>query len=396
MKKVFATALFLFLFLLSSLGLANDVSVERDSMEHYELQEVGTIMMHGGENSGAYYQIISDNGVASLYYGNEVKGCLTFLKAGDAIVDMYMPFNGKLHVSRYHYHIVPKGTFDPECINIFNYVNSVRNRDGLRLLEFSAELNAACAVRAKELATNYSHTRPNGTSFLTAIPNKEKSVVENICVTVKPSSDNELPEYFNAWDFWNKNSESRKNMLNPAVSEMGLQYYFDPVTQKRYWVQILSGDFSVYTTNNNGPSASDSVSHSDNIKPVMKRDVERFPEEVLRLVNEERVKVGARPLKLSQDLLDAAAIRAIEISQSYSHTRPNGENFYTLLRKLNHTVGENISGGRTTPEEAVEAWMNSPGHRANILNKEFKELGVGYCHERYSLYKHYWVQIFRG
>ena len=241
MKKFIVTVIITFLLLLTSLSFAENLPVEKAPLEHYEMQAVGMILMHGGENSGAYYQIISDNGVAGLSEEEGAKRWLTFLKPGDAIVDMYMPFDGKLYVSRYHYHIVPKDTFEQECIDIFNYVNHTRNEHGLKLLEFSAELNEVCAIRAKELATKYSHTRPDGSFFVTAFVNKGNSLSENICITTKPASESELPEYFNAWDSWNKNAESRANMVNPDAREMGLNYYYDPATQKRYWVQIFRG-----------------------------------------------------------------------------------------------------------------------------------------------------------
>ena len=48
------------------------------------------------------------------------------------------------------------------------------------------------------------------------------------------------------------------------------------------------------------------------------------------------------------------------------------------------------------PEEVVAQWMRSPGHRANILNKDYKELGVGYCRKEDTEYTHYWIQMFRG
>ena len=69
---------------------------------------------------------------------------------------------------------------------------------------------------------------------------------------------------------------------------------------------------------------------------------------------------------------------------------------FTILRNRNRTLGENIAAGNPTPEEVVDSWMHSPGHRANILNKDFKELGVGYCYKDNSTYKHYWIQMFRG
>lgn len=121
-----------------------------------------------------------------------------------------------------------------------------------------------------------------------------------------------------------------------------------------------------------------------------------FAEEILKLVNAERAKTGARPLKLASDLSNAAGIRAKEIVNKFSHSRPDGRDFYTvLLRGKNYTLGENIAAGRASAALVMEDWMNSPGHRKNILNKEYKELGVGYCYRQNSTYEHYWVQIFR-
>lgn len=120
---------------------------------------------------------------------------------------------------------------------------------------------------------------------------------------------------------------------------------------------------------------------------------------VLELVNRERAKCGVAPLRLSDDLMDGAAIRARELSVLYSHTRPDGKEFWTVLgRKENVYLGENASAGDSTPESVVAGWMNSPGHRANILNPHFAELGVGYYHFSNDPhgYTNYWIQIFRG
>lgn len=121
-----------------------------------------------------------------------------------------------------------------------------------------------------------------------------------------------------------------------------------------------------------------------------------FAVEVLRLVNIERAKVGAVPLRLSRDLMDAAAIRAEEITRRFAHERPDGSSCFSLLRDRNHYLGENIAAGSTTAQATVEQWMNSPGHRSNILNTKYKELGVGHYHKLNSEYGDYWVQMFRG
>lgn len=129
-------------------------------------------------------------------------------------------------------------------------------------------------------------------------------------------------------------------------------------------------------------------------------DTESAPEhayirQVLELVNEERAKTGVAPLTLDTGLNNAAMVRAKEIQTSFSHTRPNGSSFSTALKEANVTYrrsGENIAWGQRTPEAVVNAWMNSAGHRANILNANFSRIGVGYLTNTSGT--PYWVQLF--
>ena len=121
-----------------------------------------------------------------------------------------------------------------------------------------------------------------------------------------------------------------------------------------------------------------------------------FAVEVQRLVNVERAKVGAAPLRLSSDLMEAAAVRAEEITRNFSHQRPDGSSCFTLIRNQNRAMGENIAAGSATPEAVVDQWMHSKGHRENMLDKRFKELGVGHSYKEGSSYGHYWIQMFRG
>lgn len=123
---------------------------------------------------------------------------------------------------------------------------------------------------------------------------------------------------------------------------------------------------------------------------------ENFAVEVLNLVNAERSRIGVAPLRLADDLQAASAIRAREIVGYFSHTRPDGSSCFTVIRNQGRTCGENIAAGNASAYDTVAQWMNSDGHRANILNPAFRELGVGYAHDDYSDYRHYWVQLFRG
>lgn len=120
-------------------------------------------------------------------------------------------------------------------------------------------------------------------------------------------------------------------------------------------------------------------------------DQSDYKAQVVKLCNDARQQAGVSAL-LNQNskLQQAADIRTTEIKQSFSHTRPNGTTAYTVLDEvgLSYTTwGENIAYGQKTPQEVVNAWMNSPGHRANILNANFKEIAVG-------MKDYYWVQEF--
>ena len=111
--------------------------------------------------------------------------------------------------------------------------------------------------------------------------------------------------------------------------------------------------------------------------------------EVLRLTNIERAKEGAQPLKYNKTLQDAAMIRAKEISVKFSHERPNGTSYKTILGCVN---GENIAMGYGDAESVVEGWMNSSGHKVTMLDNRYQYLGVGFYESDNRNY--YWVQDF--
>lgn len=119
-----------------------------------------------------------------------------------------------------------------------------------------------------------------------------------------------------------------------------------------------------------------------------------YIQQVAALVNAERVKEGLSPLTISQDLNTAAQKRAEETVEKFSHTRPNGSSCFSVLDELGITyrcAGENIAFGQKTPEEVVTAWLNSKGHRDNILSEDFTMLGIGYY---VSNGVTYWTQMF--
>ncbi len=119
-----------------------------------------------------------------------------------------------------------------------------------------------------------------------------------------------------------------------------------------------------------------------------------FASQVAALVNAERAKYGLSALTVDTKVQQAALVRAKETAQSFSHTRPNGSSFSTALTEAGvsyRTAGENIAYGQTTPQQVMNAWMNSSGHRANILNANYTTIGVGYTVINGTAY---WAQLF--
>lgn len=115
---------------------------------------------------------------------------------------------------------------------------------------------------------------------------------------------------------------------------------------------------------------------------------------VLAEVNTARAKNGLSALTLDANMNRAAAVRAAELAQSFSHTRPNGSRGLTALNEAGvsyRMAGENIASGQQSAQAVVSAWMNSSGHRANILSASFGRMGVG---QATIGGRTYWVQLF--
>ena len=121
---------------------------------------------------------------------------------------------------------------------------------------------------------------------------------------------------------------------------------------------------------------------------------EQFADEVFRLTNLERIKYGEPQVQYNEDLHKASMQRAKEISIKFSHTRPDGTDSTSILSEYgipDYNGSENIAAGYTCPEDVIEGWMNSPGHRVSLLNTYSTHLGVGVY---YSNGKYYCVQEF--
>ena len=114
--------------------------------------------------------------------------------------------------------------------------------------------------------------------------------------------------------------------------------------------------------------------------------------EVYEITNNYRSLVGGS--SFTSSLVEAASIRAKELSDSFSHTRPNGSSCFTVLSELGisyGTAGENIAAGHSSSQSVMEGWRSSSGHYQNIISSKFKKIGIGV---NIINNQYYWVQIF--
>ncbi|WP_173918382.1 CAP domain-containing protein [Halobacillus sp. Marseille-Q1614] len=131
---------------------------------------------------------------------------------------------------------------------------------------------------------------------------------------------------------------------------------------------------------------------------LIAQDPSEFEKEVVELVNEERAKEGLKPLKMYERLSDLARLKSEDMAERnyFDHTSPTYGSPFEMMDQYEFkywSAGENIAAGQRSPEQVMEGWMNSPGHRENIMKKEFTHIGVGYV-EGSGSYGTYWTQMF--
>ncbi|HDR4902814.1 CAP domain-containing protein [Bacillus cereus] len=124
------------------------------------------------------------------------------------------------------------------------------------------------------------------------------------------------------------------------------------------------------------------------------KSLSEFEQRVVELTNAERAKQGLPALKIDTELSKVARIKSEDMQKNnyFDHNSPTYGSPFDMMKKfgISYTsAGENIAQGQRTPEEVVQAWMNSAGHRANILNNGFTHIGVGYVESG-----NYWTQQF--
>jgi uncharacterized protein YkwD len=142
------------------------------------------------------------------------------------------------------------------------------------------------------------------------------------------------------------------------------------------------------------------VGHTTGAAPLSVLDREAFVQEVFERTNLERERANLAPLRLQETLGRSAEWMAADMARHdyFSHNDRYGRSFSRRIQSFGYgnwrLVGENLAYGYRTPAEVVEGWMKSPGHRRNILDRGYTEIGIAVTSDPATNHRFYWVQNF--
>ncbi|MFJ5274182.1 CAP domain-containing protein [Streptomyces sp. NPDC088358] len=259
----------------------------------------------------------------------------------------------------------------PDPDGFLELVNSVRAAAGSPPVSLDARLAGAARAHASGMAARglLSSQGADGTSVyqrVTAAGYAYLTVGEHL--VSGPRTPGEFVEYCLATE------QSRATLYDRAYTQTGIAYVADPRSGDLYWTALWARPFS-----------------TDGLA--------RTSREVVALTNAERAGEGLPPLLADTPLTTAAQAHSDDMVARafYSHTSPDGRRPWdraAAAGSARRTIGENIACGQRSPDEVVRGWMNSPGHRANILKPDFTHIGIGLAGGGDA--GTYWTQLFGG
>ncbi|MFJ9349908.1 CAP domain-containing protein [Streptomyces sp. NPDC101237] len=173
-------------------------------------------------------------------------------------------------------------------------------------------------------------------------------------------------------DYCLRTDSARRTLLDPAFTHAGLAHVRGPRDGDTYWTALWA-------------------------RPLTPAELARTRAEVVDLTNRERTRAGLRPLAVDPHLAAAAQDYSTDMAvrDFYAHTSPEGTQPWdraAAAGSRRRTIGENIACGQRSAAEVVDGWMNSPGHRANILKPDFTHIGTGFAGGGRA--GTYWTQVF--
>ena len=187
--------------------------------------------------------------------------------------------------------------------------------------------------------------------------------------------------------FYSADGDILGYIASNVVSQINRDYKMIQKTDEEHKAWYVE-QFNVLRGLEGGSGSTGSGSSGSTGSSSSEIDIEELREEFIRLTNEEREKAGLEPYKVNDVAMEFAQIRAEEISEYFSHERPNGDQTGTYSH---YTFGENIVKGGRTAEAAINSLMGSSVHKAAILSTEDEYFGVGVYEKNGTLY---WTQEF--
>lgn len=239
------------------------------------------------------------------------------------------------------------------------------------------------ALQVKKVDTS----RVRGQIYICVNGKKYKFDINSLCIIrpSKPSIDNQLPGS-------NENTFEENQKPNHTPSDENNDVIIEDSESSNDEQEVEDNVVEDNESSNDDQEqeTEDNVTDSDFSKEQL---------EVLEIVNKERASNGLKPLTLNKELSKVATIKSQDMVDKgyFDHTSPTYGSPFDMMKAFGisyKTAGENIAKGQKTPTEVMNDWMNSSGHRANILNSKFTELGVGIAKD--SNGKLYWTQMFIG
>ena len=242
----------------------------------------------------------------------------------------------------------------------------------------SSRLNTAINELLQKLIANsncFNTVKPTPTPVVTTTPVPTDKPVETPVATAKPTSEPTATL-----------APSAKPTATPVITQT------PAATAKPTAVPTAAPTAKPTAAPTAVPTAKPTV------KPTIPQGSDNlaFEKRVVELVNEQRALNGLAPLTLSSKLSDVARAKSQDMHDNryFSHTSPTYGSPFDMMKAFGisyRTAGENIAMGYSSPESVMDGWMNSPGHRANILNAGYTTIGVGYVADG-----NYWTQHFTG
>jgi uncharacterized YkwD family protein len=279
-------------------------------------------------------------------------------------------------------------------LQVVDQINQARTAKGVAKLQVDPAITAAAQKQAQELAnsssSNYSQVNNLMKSGQYGVIKASVLRSSNVAYLVKYQLNNSsfagLSEQYNLFGVGIADS---KYYGKVCVEIFAKGKAVQQPTQPTQPEQPKQED-----TNTNPPNNQPQQPPQNDQSTQTSTNMSEFQQKVVELVNQERAKVGLKPVVAKTDLTKVAQVKAEDMATNkyFSHTSPTYGSPFDMMKQfgINYSyAGENIAMGYRTPESVMQGWMNSEGHKKNILNPNFTEIGVGFTSNGY-----YWVQEF--